>query len=87
MYVGRQARTATRSCPYPAMECWEFLTDAWLSSLVGQQLNIEHFDVLEAEGNSSSTLVKVQCKTDTLMLKVTRQVAADALAALVDRAA
>lgn len=69
------------------MECWEFLTDAWLSSLVGQQLNIEHFDVLEAEGNSSSTLVKVQCKTDTLMLKVTRQVAADALAALVDRAA
>jgi len=69
------------------MECWEFLTDAWLSSLVGQQLNIEHFDVLEAEGNSSSTLVKVQCKTDTLMLKVTRQVAADALAALVDREA
>ncbi|CAE7470740.1 Ank3 [Symbiodinium pilosum] len=65
----------------------ELLTDAWLSSTVGKQLDIEHFDVLEAEGNSSSKLVRVQCKQGTLMLKITRQTPGDALAASVEREA
>lgn len=65
----------------------ELLSDAWLSSLMGQQIIIEHFEVMEGEGNSSSVLVKVQCKQGPLMLKITRRVSGDSLAALVDREA
>ncbi|OLQ01730.1 Ankyrin-3 [Symbiodinium microadriaticum] len=53
----------------------------------GDTLTRKSLLVMEGEGNSSSVLVRVQCKQGPLMLKITRRVSGDSLAASVDREA
>lgn len=69
----------------------KLLTDEWLSSALGVETKVSGFEVLEAEGNSSSQLVKVQRQGEgvpALLVKATQRMPDDdALAASVDREA
>ena len=57
-----------------AMEVLPELSDAWLSSLLGRRVEIEGVERMEDGGNSTSILLKLQCKEDRpLVLKVTRE--------------